>query len=79
MLKIGISLIVGFALEYAVCEWAFRQMRGCTMQGLKHAGGFLVGRESLETNPAPLNDKAGNFAGVGENGSHRVQWKLRRG
>jgi hypothetical protein len=48
------------------------QMRGRTMQGLKHAGGFLVRREGLKANPAPLNDKAGNFAGIGENGCH--QW-----
>jgi len=47
-------------------------MRGRTMQGLKHAGGFLVRREGLKANPAPLNDKAGNFAGIGENGCH--QW-----
>jgi hypothetical protein len=45
-------------------------MRGSAMQRLKHAGGFLVSRESLEANPAPLNDKAGNFAGVGEYGLH---------
>jgi hypothetical protein len=37
-------------------------MRGGTMQGLKHAAGFLVGRESLEANSAPLNDKPGGDA-----------------
>jgi hypothetical protein len=45
-------------------------MRGRTMQRLKHAGGSLIGRESLEANPAPLNDKAGNFAGIGEHRLH---------
>jgi hypothetical protein len=36
-------------------------MRGRTMQRLKHAGGFLVRREGLKANSAPLNDKAGNL------------------
>jgi hypothetical protein len=47
-------------------------MRGRTMQRLKAAGGFLVCREGLETDatPTPLNDKAGNFAGIGEYGCH---------
>jgi hypothetical protein len=40
------------------------------MPGLKHAGGLLVRRESLEANPASLNEKAGNFAGIGEYGLH---------
>jgi hypothetical protein len=40
------------------------------VQRLKHTDGFLVRRESLEANPAPLNDKAGNFAGIGEHGLH---------
>jgi hypothetical protein len=47
-------------------------MRGRTMQRLKHAGGCLVRREGLKANPAPLNDKAGNLAGIGENRCH--QW-----
>ena len=44
------------------------QCRGRTMQRLKYAGRFLVGSKSLEANRAPLNDKTGNFAGVGETG-----------
>jgi hypothetical protein len=43
------------------------------MQRLKHASAFLVRREGLEANWAPLNDKAGNFARVGEYGVHGVQ------
>jgi hypothetical protein len=39
-------------------------MRGCTMVRLKNAAAF----SSAMKVPPPLNDKAGNFAGVGENG-----------
>jgi hypothetical protein len=46
-------------------------MRGRTMQRLKHASGFLVRREGLKANLTPLNDKAGNLAGIGENGLHQ--------
>ena len=49
------------------------QMRGRTMQRLKHPGGILVDRESLEANPPSLIDKAGNCAGVGEYGLIDVQ------
>jgi hypothetical protein len=40
------------------------------MLRFEYAGGLLVGGEGFEANPAPLNDKAGNFAGIGEYNCH---------
>jgi hypothetical protein len=48
----------------------FSQRRSRAMQRLEHAGGLLVGGEGFEANAPPFNDKAGNFAGIGENGRH---------
>jgi hypothetical protein len=49
----------------------FSQRSRRAMLRLEHARGFLVSGEGFEANAPPLNNKAGNFAGVGENGCHR--------
>ena len=46
------------------------QRRSRPMLRLEHAGRLLVGGEGFEANASPLNDKAGNFALIGENGRH---------
>jgi hypothetical protein len=40
------------------------------MLRLEHARGLLVGGEGFEANAPPLNDKAGHFAGIGEDSRH---------
>jgi hypothetical protein len=48
------------------------------MLRLEHARGFLVGGKGLKANPAPLNEKAGHFAGIDENGCHALVIAARR-
>jgi len=49
------------------------QIRSRAVRRLEHADSPFVCRERLEANSAPLNDKLGNFAGVGEHGLHGTQ------